>query len=145
MNNDDFLKNVGMFSKMSPKHLKQIAKACRSREYKAGEYIVRQDEEGLGLFIITGGKVEVVKETSEKKELHIATHTTGEFIGEMTIIDGAKRTASVIAKEDTTCLVLTSWDFHAIMKAHPEMALEILPIIVKRFRETNEQLIKLQS
>jgi CRP-like cAMP-binding protein len=61
----------------------------------------------------------------------------------MAVFDGAPRSASVAAAEETTCLVLASWEFNAFLKAHPEAALELLPIVVKRFRETNEALIGL--
>ena len=76
---------------------------------------VGQGDEGVGLFIITSGKVEVRKKTDDGRELAIATHTTGEFIGEFSVLDGAKRTANVVALEKTECIVLVSWDFLSIM------------------------------
>ena len=47
------------------------------------------------------------------------------------------------AAVETNCLVLASWEFNSFLKAHPEAALELLPIVVKRFRETNEALVNL--
>lgn len=66
-------------------------------------------------------------------------------MGEFSVLDGAKRTATVTATESTNCLVLASWEFNSFMKAHPEVALDILPIILKRFRETNNALIGITS
>ena len=63
----------------------------------------------------------------------------------MSVLDGATRTADVVAVERTTCLVLASWAFNSFMEAHPEVALQILPVVVKRFRETNEALMGLQD
>ena len=141
----EFLKKVSLFSNLSDRNLRRLSRACTARSFTAGDYVVRQGDEGLGLFIITSGKVKVVKKTNDGKDIEIATHVPGEFIGEFSVLDGAKRTANVIAVEDTECLVLVSWDFNSILKTHPEMALDILPVVVKRFRETNEKLISITN
>jgi CRP-like cAMP-binding protein len=140
MKTEDFLRKVDLFSSLSQRHLKGLAGFCKERSYAAGQSLVTQGEEGAGMFLIVSGKVKVVKRNESGQSFEIATHGPGEFIGEMAVIDGAPRTASVVATEDTVCLVLVSWDFNAFMKAHPEIALEILPVVVKRFRETNEKL-----
>ena len=75
--------------------------------------------------------------------MEIATHGPGEFVGELAVLDNAVRSASVIAMDDTECLVITAWDFKARMKAHPEIALELLPVVVRRFRESSEALFYL--
>ena len=143
MTNEDFLKRIDLFSGISSRYLKAIGRMCTEREFSKGENLVTQGEEGVGMFIIVSGRVKIVKKTQQGDSLDIATHGPGEFIGEMTVIDGAPRSASVVALEDTKCLVLTSWDFRAFIKTHPEVAVEILPVIVRRFRETNEKLIGL--
>ena len=134
------LKAVSLFSSLSQRFVSGIAKSCVERSFAAGETLVRQGNPGVGLFVIVSGKVKVVKTNEEGKRLELATHGPGEVIGEMAVLDGANRTADVIAVEDTDSLVLSSWDFRSFMEAHPEVALEILPVVVKRFRETNEAL-----
>jgi CRP/FNR family transcriptional regulator, cyclic AMP receptor protein len=141
MKPEEFLKRVELFSGLSQKNLNRVSKLCTLRSYKAGDEIVKQGNPGLGLFLITSGKVRIVKKTKDGRELEIATHVPPEFIGEMSVLDGAVRTASVIAVEDTECYAIVSWDFNALMKSYPDIALEILPVIVKRFRETNDKLI----
>jgi CRP-like cAMP-binding protein len=141
----EFLGKVSLFANLSERNLKRLARACVARAFEPDDFLVRQGEDGVGLFIITSGKVKVQKKTDDGREIDIATHTTGEFIGEFSVLDGAKRTASVIAVEKTECIVLASWDFTSIMKTHPEIALDILPVVVKRFRETNDKLISLSE
>jgi CRP-like cAMP-binding protein len=145
MKPEEFLKQVELFADLSHKNLGRVAKLVTERSYKAGETIVKQGSPGIGLFIITSGKVKIVKTTKDGKELEIATHVAGEFIGEMSVLDGALRTANVIAVEDTECYAIVSWDFNSLMRSYPDIALEILPVIVKRFRETNEKLIGTSS
>ncbi len=141
----DDLKKVNLFNALEQKHLKAILKACTPRTFQAGENLVEQDAQGVGLFIIESGKVQVQKTRKDGTVMIIADHTAGDVIGEMSILDGAPRTATVKALEPTTCLVLTSWSFQSIMEDHPEVAVKILPIVVRRFRETNAALMELQS
>jgi CRP-like cAMP-binding protein len=136
----DALKSVSLFATLGPRFLRGLAKTCTEREFAADEELVRQGNPGVGLFVIVSGKVKVVKTNEEGKSIELATHGPGEVIGEMSVLDGARRTASVIAVEPTTCLVLSSWDFKSFLDSHPEVALEILPVVVRRFRETNAAL-----
>jgi CRP-like cAMP-binding protein len=143
--NQEFLAQVPLFADLSKHHLKGLARACTERTYKADDVIVKQGNPGIGLFIIVSGTVVVQKTTEQGKRIEIATHGPGEVIGEMAVLDGAPRSADVIAKEETKVLILASWDFKSFMNTHPEVALEILPVIVRRFRETNEALTGIQA
>jgi CRP-like cAMP-binding protein len=61
----------------------------------------------------------------------------------MTVLDSSPRSANVIALEETRCLLLTAWEFKARLEERPEIALKVLPVVVRRFRETNEKLLAL--
>lgn len=131
-----FLSLVDIFKRCKKGDLKSLAKASAIREYNPGEYICRQGEKGVALFIIVDGEVKVIEEIDQNRSVEIATLGPGKVVGELSIIDGAERTASVIAEKPTTCIVLTSWDFKAVLRSRPEIALDILPVVVSRFRET---------
>ena len=143
MDKVDFLRGVNLFSRLEDTYLKQIAEYCVPRSYKKGGTIIKQGDPGVGLFIISSGKVKIVKNLLRGEKLEIAIQGPGDFVGEMAVLDNAARTASVIAVENTECLVITAWDFKARMKAHPEIALELIPIVVQRFRESSEMLFYL--
>jgi CRP/FNR family transcriptional regulator, cyclic AMP receptor protein len=145
MNEKQFLRNVQLFAEISDRHLERIQRLCKSRTFPSGTTIVKQGEAGVGLYIIVRGKVEIRKTMEDNSELSLATHGPGEFFGEFSVIDQAPRTASVVALEETECLLLPAWDFNSLIQSHPEIALEILPVVVRRFRETNEQLLGLRS
>lgn len=134
------LKAVSLFGSLNDRLLGGLAKACTVRDYAAGETIVKQGNPGVGLFVIVSGTVKIVKTDERGARLELATHGPGEVIGEFAVLDGAPRTADVVTESETTCLVLSSWDFKSFMETHPEVALEILPVVVQRFRETNEAL-----
>ena len=145
MDKEQALAKVGLFESLNPKYIKGIAGICTERSFKAGEYIMRQGESGIGLFIVLSGKVRVEKKNTSGQQVELAENGPGDILGEMAVFDGSPRSASVAASVDTTCLVLASWEFNSFLKAHPEAALELLPIVVKRFRETNEALVTLGS
>jgi len=141
MNLITLLQSVSLFSRLDGKNLKAILKACTERSFAVGE----QGTPGIGLFIIVDGKVTVEKTLRDGKVIHISDNGQGDVIGEMSVLDGAMRTASVQALEATKCLVLSAWSFKSLMERHPEVALGILPVVVQRFRETNDSFLDLSS
>lgn len=145
MNKETPLAKVGLFANLDLKYIRAIAQICTERTFKEGEVLMRQGDDGIGLYIILSGKVKVEKADQSGKQVELASNGPGDIMGEFSVLDGAKRTATVTAVETTQCLVLASWEFNSFLKAHPEVALDILPIILKRFRETNDALIGVTS
>lgn len=144
MNREQLISQVSLFKELDKKHIESIAQICTERAYKPHDVLIKQGEEGIGIFIITKGKVKVSKTTPDNRVVEIAENTVGDILGEFAVLDGAPRTATVTAVEDTECLVLASWEFNSFMKTHPEVALKILPVVVKKFRETNDALTGLR-
>jgi CRP/FNR family transcriptional regulator, cyclic AMP receptor protein len=141
MDKENALAKVALFANLDSKYIKGIAQICTERSFQPGDPLMKQGEDGIGLFIILSGRVRVEKVDMSGKQVEIASNGAGDILGEFAVLDGAKRTATVTATEPTNCLVLASWEFTSFMKAHPEVAIDILPIVVKRFRETNDALI----
>lgn len=140
MNKEEVLAKVPLFADLSPRNRAGLAAICAERTFQAGDYLMKQGEEGVGLFVIATGAVEVRKKAADGSVVVAGRNAAGDVMGELAVIDGAPRTADVVATERTVCLVLASWEFLAFMKAHPVVAVEILPVLVKRFRETQEAL-----
>jgi CRP/FNR family transcriptional regulator, cyclic AMP receptor protein len=143
MDKEQALAKVRLFEGLNPKYIKGLAGIATERSFKPGDSLMRQGESGIGLFIILSGKVRIEKVDTAGRKVEIAENGPGDILGEMAVFDGSPRSASVTATVETTSLVLASWEFNAFLKAHPEAALELLPIVVKRFRETNDALMHL--
>jgi CRP-like cAMP-binding protein len=135
-----FLGKVDIFTRCKKRDLRALAKSCEERSYSPGQALCRQGTRGVAMFVITEGRVGVETEMQDGRRLKVATLGPGAAVGEMAILDGAERTADVIAIDEVVALVLTSWDFKAMLRQRPVVALDILPIVVKRFRETAEEL-----
>lgn len=141
MSHEAALSKVSLFANLEPKYIKGIAQICTERDFAAGAQLMKQGEDGIGLFIILSGRVKIEKTDQSGRQVELASNGPGDIMGELAVLDGAKRTATVTATEPTKCLVLAAWEFMSFMKVHPEVAIQILPIVVTRFRETNDALI----
>lgn len=126
------LQKTPIFANTSPASLKAMLKSAVEKTVKAGDKLVKKGETGAGFYLILDGRTEVVAD-GEK----LAEFGPGDFFGELAVIDGAPRTADVIAKTDTTCLVVTQWAMRSIISAHSEIALSMLEELVRRLRATD--------
>jgi CRP/FNR family cyclic AMP-dependent transcriptional regulator len=110
-----------------------IAKRVVEVEFAKDHVIARQGEVGTGFFLVASGRVRVVRDGET-----IAHIGPGDFFGELSVLDGRPRVAQVIADEPTVCLALASWDFEAVVKEQPVVALGILRGLAGRLRELTE-------
>lgn len=137
------LESVSLFSRLDWRQLKAILKVCSEREFGAGELLMEQGTPGIGLFIIAEGRVRISKTLRDGSVVAIGENGVGDVLGEMSVLDGAMRTATVQALVPTVCLGLSAWSFKALMERHPEVALGVLPVVVQRFRATNDSFLDL--
>jgi CRP/FNR family transcriptional regulator, cyclic AMP receptor protein len=140
MGREDMLKNVPMFSELGKRDLERLGKLMVPRSVKAGETIIKENDQAAGFFVISSGKVEAVRGADTDGAQTLATFGPGDFFGEMALFEGFPRSATVKAVEDTECLAMTRWDFMAELKNHPEIAVGMLPILVRRLREADARL-----
>jgi CRP-like cAMP-binding protein len=141
----DFLSRVPVFAKLSQRDLKAVAKSCSESTYPDGEYLCRQGERGVAAFLIVSGEISVENELEDGGTFKLAELGQGAMVGELSIIDGAERVASIRAIGDVTALVLTQWSMQGLLKDRPSIAAAMLPIIVQRFRETTSELRRRES
>ena len=134
----ELLREVPLFSTFSKKQLKSVKKTAKEKEFKSGEMIVREgDASNTGFYLILDGQVEVKQDDSTLSKLG-----SGQFFGEMAVLDEKPRSADVVATTDTKCLLLTSWDFKALIKTYPDMATKVIAELANRLRQTNMALSK---
>ena len=127
------LKKAPLFANTSERGLNSMLKSAVERTVSAGDKLVEQGETGAGFYLILSGKAEVI--TSGEK---VAEFGAGDFFGELAVIDGAPRTADVVATEDTTCVVVSQWAMRGIISSHPEIALSMLEELARRLRKTDK-------
>lgn len=113
--------------------ISRIASRVVEVDFAKDHVIARQGEVGTGFFLVASGSVRVVRDGET-----IARIGPGDFFGELSVLDGRPRIAQVVADEPTVCLALASWDFEAVVKEQPAVALAILRGLAGRLRELTE-------
>jgi CRP/FNR family cyclic AMP-dependent transcriptional regulator len=133
---EDFLKRVSIFSGLSDKELKDLARFAQERKYSAGATLFQQGDPGAGLYIIVSGRVRIVQAVHpDRAEEILGTAGAGEVLGEMALLDELPRSATVIAEEDTTAILLPIWEFRSAVRNQPEIALKLLAVLSRRLRK----------
>jgi len=137
---EQLLASVSLFQKLDKKHIRSLIRLAREQEYPAGQTIVQAGQSGLGLYVIAEGNADVIRAGQIIKSLR-----TGDFFGEMSLLDDLPRTADVRATSPTRCLTLTKWEFLGELESHPEMALPLLPMLSRRVRDAEDRSDRLRG
>lgn len=123
-----------LFRTMSTKVFVDFVMALENSEYETGQLIVKQGDPGNTMYILAEGEVDVIL-TKAKQPTIVASLKSGDFFGEVALITGKARTASVVAKSPTTCLVLSRSHLEELSLNHPSVVETIRSVYYARMRE----------
>jgi CRP/FNR family transcriptional regulator/CRP/FNR family cyclic AMP-dependent transcriptional regulator len=137
---EEFLAKAPLFARLDSRGLRRLAALCVPRTYQVGEEIVTEGSTGLGLFVVTDGRVEVIKGFGEDRVV-LAELGPGDIIGEMALIDDQPRSATIHTLEPTSCLLITRSSFQSLVDQEPDIAWCIVPTLATRVRALQEELI----
>jgi CRP/FNR family transcriptional regulator, cyclic AMP receptor protein len=129
------LEKVPIFSSLTDRQLRLLAKDALERSYAEGTAVVKQGEKGIAFYLLLDGQCEV-----KRNARRLATLGPGQFFGEMALFDNAPRSADVFATKPTRCLVLSKWEFWAVAMTEPRMLRGMLEETARRLAETNRSL-----
>jgi len=126
----DLIRNVWLFERCSQRELSEIQSAVTPLHVPAGRVLAEQGEIGREFIIVVDGKARVTREGTE-----IAVLGPGSFFGEMSLLDGKPRAASVTTLEPTELLVLTSAEFRSVVNSMPSVDRKIMTVLAERLRD----------
>ncbi|CUS82486.1 CRP/FNR family transcriptional regulator, anaerobic regulatory protein [Candidatus Kryptonium thompsonii] len=136
----NFLRNVSIFEELPERDLARIASLGTRKIFSKGSVILMEDEIGSALFIIIDGKVKVSRLDETGKEVILSILGPGEVFGEMSLLDGMKRSATVSALTDTEVLIIYRDDFLNLLNKHPQIAISLLKELTQRLRKADMQI-----
>jgi len=137
MSTADTLAKVPLFATLDQKDLLTLASSTRERQYQAGEELMRQGDTGVGLFILTAGRMRVTQNRQgEIFDLGVLEH--GQVFGELSLLDDMPRTATITAIEPSTVLIVPIYDFRAALRENPSMSLSLLKSLSQRIRRIEQ-------
>ena len=123
------LGRCGLFSGLPDDSLRALHRSGKQMTFAAGEPLMREGDDGGRFFLILDGEAVVEKGGTEH-----ATLTCGDAVGELSLIDGEPRTATVTAKGPVRAFTLVAWNFTAVMREHPEIAERVMQFLARRLR-----------
>ena len=134
------LKEMPIFQDLSRRELAALFRLLHEREYKPEEVIFREEEPGMGMYIIEKGRVAIL---SESRKLQLAEFGSGSFFGEMSLLDAEERSATAVAKEKCRIFGFFQPDLYGLLERDPKLGIKIVlglsRLLCKRLRETNER------
>jgi small-conductance mechanosensitive channel len=134
------LRQIDWLRGLSDDELKLLVPTVSVRQFGAGEMLVRAGEQGDSMFIVRSGKAEVFGHTADGQIRHVANYARGDVTGEMALMTGQPRTASVRALTDLEVIEMDREGFVRLFKEHPDAAAGIGDIITARNRDLLEKL-----
>ena len=136
MENIEFLSSVPIFSDLNTETLQKVSKLGTVHTYSKNSMILTEEEDGSALFVIISGKVKVCRVSSEdkSKEVILSIMSPSDFFGEMALLDGLNRSASVIAMEDSKLFIIQRSEFLNLLHEHPEVSVALLQELTQRLR-----------
>ena len=127
------LQRVALFAGMDRRQSEQIARLLKERRFQKGETVILEGSGGAAFFLIDSGEA-----TVSQKGVVLRTMGPGDHFGEIALIDGGPRMATVTAATDLVCYGLTFWEFRPLIERNGTIAWKILQELVKRLREVEK-------
>ena len=136
----DLLKRVPLFSELSASELERISQVAVPRSYPPDTRVFHEGDPGDACYIVRRGACRVTREHSDGRAITLANLGPGDIFGELAMLDGETRSASVEALEDTELLALPASDVRALLRDHSDMAVKLVVALTRRLRDANERI-----
>jgi uncharacterized membrane protein len=137
MDRIELLKNIPLFESLEQDDLNALAGKLRESKVAQGETVFAQGDEGDAMYLIEDGAIDIVA-GSGKQRVVLTSLFKQQYFGELSLLDGAPRSATALAGRDTLLLALDRDDFVEFVRKRPEAALSIMHEVGERMRATNE-------
>ncbi len=136
----DYLKNIPLFKHLKDSQLKELAARCRSVQYKKGDTVFQKTDPSTDLYIVNAGKLKAVLIDEEGDEIVLAQFEKGAFFGELSLLDGKGRSATIVAEKDAELSVLKQDLFLDLLYKDPRISVELMATLVDRLRKADEMI-----
>lgn len=140
MNYKEILRKVPLFAGLSDEDLQKLERVSIRKTYPKENVIFFEEDEGDSLFIIVSGRVKVTKISGDGKEIILAILGDGEFFGDMSLLDSERRSATVIALDETEVCTMRRREFLDLLHDSPMLAVKLLEVLSRRLREANRKI-----
>jgi CRP/FNR family transcriptional regulator len=137
---NELLLQVPLFSELSEAEIERVAQVAVPRSFPRDTRVFHEGDAGDACYIIRSGSCRVTREHSDGRAITLANLGPGSIFGELAMLDGEARSASVEVTEDTELLALPASDVRSLIRQHPEMGEKLVVALTRRLREANERI-----
>ena len=123
------LQSVPLFAGLDKKELQVIAETMRERRFADGETVIEQGAGGAGFFVVEEGTADVSVDGAPRGSIG-----PGDFFGEIALLTGSDRTATIVATSDMLCYGMTPWDFRPLVESNSTIAWKLLTAMAEKLR-----------
>jgi CRP/FNR family transcriptional regulator, cyclic AMP receptor protein len=131
----DLIRKIPLFATLTDEEFIPLEHIFVSRAYTKSQVIFLEEETGNYMYLVLSGKVKVSKAGAGGRETILAIHRTGDFFGEMSLLDGKTAPATVSAMEDSKIISLSGADFHKYLMHNEKVLLQIINVLCGRLRQ----------
>ena len=143
LSNLDLIRRVSLFSTLTPDQAEALAATVSKKRFKRGEILVEQGKKTDALYIVLAGRTRVLMADSKGREVILATLVSGDYVGEMSLIDNAPHSATVVAEQQVDVLVLGRDSFLRCLGENMEMSHAVMRGLVQRLRKASDNISSL--
>ncbi len=130
------LSKIDLFASLGSDVLQEVMGKLTIKNFRRNDVILYEEDANEFMYIILHGEVKVIQSTEEGKEIILAHHRTGDFFGELSLIDGRTYPASVIATKYSSVATISKTSFFSLIFNQPDVLKKLLLILCSRFRES---------
>ena len=138
----ELLARVPLFSELSRNELERISRVSVARSFPAGVRVFHEGDHSDACYLVRKGDLRVTREHPDGRAIALATLGEGDIFGELAMLDGEARSASVETLTDSELLALPAADVRRLLADHPGISVKLIAALTKRLRETNERVAR---
>src|SRR5438093_12600080 len=135
----ELLSRVPLFSELSREDLERISRVAVPRSFPPGVRVFHEGDHSDACFVVRSGDLRVTREHSDGRAIALATLGRGDIFGELAMLDGEARSASVETLSDSELLALPAVDFRRLLAANSRISVKLVIALTRRLRETTER------
>jgi CRP-like cAMP-binding protein len=140
LTNQDLIKRVHLFEMLTPVQVESLTSALTKQRFKRNECVVELGGQSNALYIILAGTARVVLTNEKGREVIVASLRTGDYIGEMSLIDNEPHSATVVAETQLDVLTLSREGFSKCVMGNASTSLAVMRGLVRRLRQANQKI-----
>jgi len=135
-----YLKQIPLFAPLKDAQLKEVASRCTNARFKKGAVVFHKTDMSTDLYIVNSGSLKAVLSDEEGDEMVLAKFEKGAFFGELSLLDGKGRSATIVADKDSELAVLNKNVFIDLITKDPRIAISLMTTLVDRLRKADEMI-----